>query len=113
MPLAAASLGNKIVKVELEPIWNRGGGTEVGAQEVHQEEACEDQAVQVDHLNPRYLNVLTLQERKIQPKNANNDRKYVEYSLYEVYAKYGNGCDVQNMQNMTDMHNKIDMSGMI
>ncbi len=52
---------------------------EVASQMVHQEGTCEDQDVQVDHLDLRHLKVRALQEKHIQRKNANNDRKYVEY----------------------------------
>ncbi len=43
---------------------------EVAAQEVHQEEAGEDQDVQVDHLDLCHLNVRTLQENLFQRKKG-------------------------------------------
>ncbi len=68
----------------------------------HQEEAGEDQVVQVHHLDLRHQKVCSLQEQHFQCKNTNKDRKYVKYA---VYAKYGSRYYMQNMQNMTNMHN--------
>ncbi len=47
-----------------------GQKQEVGGQEVHHEEACEDQNqnVQVDNLDLRHLNVRTLQEKYFSAK---------------------------------------------
>jgi hypothetical protein len=56
----------------------------VAAEEVHQEEAGEDQVVRVDHLDLRHLKVCTLQEQHFQCKNA--------YMLNMDYMQY--------MQNM-------------
>jgi hypothetical protein len=73
---------------------------DVAAQEVHQEEAGEDQPVQVEHLDLRHLKFRTSKKIIFEAKHANN-RKYAEYAIYAVYAKYGNRCDMQNMSDMS------------
>ncbi len=80
---------------------------------MHQEEACEDQNLHVDHLDLCHLNLRTLQETIFTAKmQVMIEKNYGEYALYAVYAKYGNGCDMQDMQDMTDMQNMTDMSSM-
>ncbi len=59
---------------------------EVAAQEVHQEEACEDQNLQVDHHDLRHLNLRTLQKKFSAKMQIMIENKYVGYALYAVYA---------------------------
>ncbi len=86
--LYCRQFGEQNRKSELEPSGNPGVVEQkqvVAAQEVHQEEAGEDQVVQVDHLDLRHLKFRTLQEHIFSAK---------------MQIRIENMLNIQYMQNM-------------